>query len=972
MVNKRKKIISLLVAAIIAITPVSLIHASSESSDIKYVIKETRETTTITKGLTLEKVTRFTLNGWYSINILRADLTEPYIRVDALTNTQSPGKLTTVKALAEQANAVAAVNASFFSYGINGTGYSIGPTVKSGELISSTNDFNRYGDTMASFSLDKLNKAFFDYWKTHISITSPSGVNIPITNYNKTNAASFTDLSMFDNKWGKMSIGAYEKYPDLVEMLVVDDKVAQILIAQPAVEIPENGYVIVTRGANGKLLIDNFKIGDPVVLNLSTTPDWKNYSMSLTGSSILIKDGKIPEKFSYSPQDITKASPKTAIGITADGRQLIAMTVDGRQASSVGFTLQEMASYMKYLGAYNAINMDGGGSTTMVARKPGETSIEVVNSPSDGRLRGVASGLGIFTTAPASELSGLILEAEDYNVFVNTSREIKVKGYDKYHNPVEVDPSAVEWSVSGVKGSFKGNVFYPTTYGECTITASIGEITGSVNMSVLSPPVRLSLSTNTLKIPVGKTKEITVTGYNKNGFAAIISPSDVTWAVNGNIGKFENSVFKATARGTGYIDASVGNVHAYCAVSVSSDVISVRDNFEAMNGTFLSYPATVTGSYTISTEQFRSGKASGKLTYDFTVVNGTRAAYLILPDKGMLIESGSSKIGLWAYNDHENPCWLRMEITDSKGKKHLVDLSRNLNWTGWKYLEISLGDISLPARLNRIYIVLVDQVPDKGTVYFDDLQVTDSSYPAIDYTKIPEDTVPVDEANKYVVFTKATDTSFRFGVFGQSHEPVNDVQKHIVKRFADKINAYVDVAAIVGKGNHLNVTSLINKPVIATITEDIKETQKLDYKYSYMDYKNSRFFRMDMRNGGLRVSDKAQWQNFMSDLESFKGKHVFIFMENDPATFTDKLELNLFKETLTEYKKKTGKTVYVFYKGNKNAAVTERGVKYISTAGFDVDGLTMENTDPAKFCLVTIKGDTVTYNFSPVITKPAK
>ena len=69
--------------------------------------------------------------------------------------------------------------------------------------------------------------------------------------------------------------------------------------------------------------------------------------------------------------------PRTIVGFSRDSATLFLLTVDGRQEKSVGMTLVEAATMMKKLGAWNAMNFDGGGSTTMVIGG------EVVNTPSD-------------------------------------------------------------------------------------------------------------------------------------------------------------------------------------------------------------------------------------------------------------------------------------------------------------------------------------------------------------------------------------------------------------------------------------------------------------------------------------------------------------------------------------------------------------------------------------------------------------
>jgi exopolysaccharide biosynthesis protein len=74
----------------------------------------------------------------------------------------------------------------------------------------------------------------------------------------------------------------------------------------------------------------------------------------------------------------TDIHPRTAVGFSQDSTKLYFFTVDGRQPGySVGMSLEELASYMLGWGVYQGVNLDGGGSTTMVVRNI------VVNSPSD-------------------------------------------------------------------------------------------------------------------------------------------------------------------------------------------------------------------------------------------------------------------------------------------------------------------------------------------------------------------------------------------------------------------------------------------------------------------------------------------------------------------------------------------------------------------------------------------------------------
>ncbi len=89
--------------------------------------------------------------------------------------------------------------------------------------------------------------------------------------------------------------------------------------------------------------------------------------------------------------------PRTALLIADGARRIILLTVDGRQPGySAGMTLRELADYALALGAHDAVNLDGGGSTTMVVRDSGEAAFRVVNRPSDKEgERPVANALAV-------------------------------------------------------------------------------------------------------------------------------------------------------------------------------------------------------------------------------------------------------------------------------------------------------------------------------------------------------------------------------------------------------------------------------------------------------------------------------------------------------------------------------------------------------------------------------------------------
>ncbi len=107
-----------------------------------------------------------------------------------------------------------------------------------------------------------------------------------------------------------------------------------------------------------------------------TLPEGVRFAVD--GSGVLLARGVVRV------QPGGRAEPRTAVGLDADGDTLFLLTVDGRRdGHSVGVTLFDLAQILQDAGAANAMNLDGGGSTTMVLEEPANT-FTVLNRPSDG------------------------------------------------------------------------------------------------------------------------------------------------------------------------------------------------------------------------------------------------------------------------------------------------------------------------------------------------------------------------------------------------------------------------------------------------------------------------------------------------------------------------------------------------------------------------------------------------------------
>jgi hypothetical protein len=122
------------------------------------------------------------------------------------------------------------------------------------------------------------------------------------------------------------------------------------------------------------------------------------YTQIIGGGQIIVSDGNTIE---FNSRFATNRHPRTAVGIDRSKTKLTLLVVDGRQPKlSVGMTLHELSQEMIRLGCDRAINLDGGGSSTLVYRDPETHRLKVLNSPSDQKERSVADILGFTVNAP--------------------------------------------------------------------------------------------------------------------------------------------------------------------------------------------------------------------------------------------------------------------------------------------------------------------------------------------------------------------------------------------------------------------------------------------------------------------------------------------------------------------------------------------------------------------------------------------
>lgn len=119
--------------------------------------------------------------------------------------------------------------------------------------------------------------------------------------------------------------------------------------------------------------------------------DISNVEHAISGFGFVLKEGKL------TPKDSPKAklAPRTGYGLSKDKRYLYIVAIDGRQPNySMGASTYEVGQFLQHLGAYSGLNMDGGGSTTLIVRK--NKKLLKLNSHAFGSERAVGGAMGII------------------------------------------------------------------------------------------------------------------------------------------------------------------------------------------------------------------------------------------------------------------------------------------------------------------------------------------------------------------------------------------------------------------------------------------------------------------------------------------------------------------------------------------------------------------------------------------------
>lgn len=371
-------------------------------------------------------------DGPFTMQILEIQPKHPAVNLLAVRGNDRLNSRETVSSMARRYGAAAAVNGGYFVVSGPYAGASTGAwqfnrlpvyagSGRSGLVFCEEQDF-----------AEQIEVARID-WQGEVR--TASGQSYPLAGLNR--EAEQDELTVFQPEFGETARPADEA----VEVaLGPGGKVLTIEEEGGGTRIPEGGLVLSGRGSAALWLLTHAAEGAVLeVVYALQAPTAACVANDIVGAGPrIVREGEVwvaEEGFGHT----SVRHPRTAAAVTRQATILL-VTVDGRQANSIGMRLDELAEELVALGAKEAVNLDGGGSTTMVVHG------RIRNSPSDRQERPVSDGILVFSTASEENLQDLLEH------LVNNTGHIQPQHWPALREALREGPATLRQTVDALEG----------------------------------------------------------------------------------------------------------------------------------------------------------------------------------------------------------------------------------------------------------------------------------------------------------------------------------------------------------------------------------------------------------------------------------------------------------------------------------------------------------------------------------------
>ena len=468
------------------------------------------------------------------VSVVEMDLTNPYIVMETCLGGEKSVACETPVSMASRNNrpgheVVGAVNGDFFMTSpTNEVGLPLSGQVRNDELVLSSH--NR-----ACLVLDNDNRPYIDRLTFTGTVTSgETSFALNLVNrmrYAYENIAanqsflftrSYGPVTYDGSSSGKMVLlrpagDPFRWNANGLEQCIIED----IFDAKGSTTIPDGKAILWLKGTYANYA-QSLNVGDELSVSFRLTLNNESQDINihqLIGGSnhIIMQNGQFME-------DWAERHPRTAIGFNADSTRLYFVVVDGRHLTSTGVTLREMKGIFDALGAVNAVNLDGGGSSCILVND------EVLNHPSDGPVRAVGNGCLFVSTAPDDDEIGIInFEPRCYNLSISATTSFGVWGYNQYGVLKTRDLQGCTFTCDPQVGYFDNEGFF-----HAVSTPASGNLYAHYNGITATQPVTImeaqwQLVSDSVVIDQYHSYSININGVSGYGLDKV-DPSVVAWS----------------------------------------------------------------------------------------------------------------------------------------------------------------------------------------------------------------------------------------------------------------------------------------------------------------------------------------------------------------------------------------------------------------------------------------------------------
>jgi hypothetical protein len=721
--NPYRSLVWLTVALLLALPGSGL--AQTSPSTWPTVLSSSGFTVPVASGVLYSRFAVTTSEGPLDVHHLRMDLHNPTVRLgvglarDRLMSEDEP-----VSSMVVRTGAIAGINGDYFD--IRESGMPLNIHVRDGQLLR-----NPWRFVALAIRKDGAVRIVRFRW-TGTIVLPETGETRPLDGYNsgiaQDGVIAISDVRGYGAPPPELGVrqtvveltpagdsGQFLVTPASVTPLPASNDTGRYFVKQIWPQqayyspLPKDAVILLGRGSGADWLARKLTAGAVLQVNLTTDPDWHEFQSVIGGGPVLVQNGQLVEDpDAPAPQERDRRNPVIAVGIGQDGRTLTVVEVDGRQPNlSIGLTRPELAAYMRWLGAYQAMAFDSGGSATVVARLPGQLAPTVVNSPSDGRERPVANALLVYSTSIPGPAVGLLVNAnQPLRLFVGAKVPLSLIGLDAQGNPVP-PPDPLQASASPPIVTVSGGaVRAGSTPGTGVLQVQSGPAEGSVRVFVTSQLRRLIVSPETVKLVPGAGWTFAMAGQDSDGRQVALPEAAGTWVVNppwlGTISA--PGEFVAGDRpGTGTLSVQLGGTSSRVRVAIANVARPINE-FDRGDWSFRGLPSTVTGSVAQVMAPSHQHRPSAQLMFQLEGASN-RAAYLVTR---LGITGAPTAVTLWVHGDGSGVS-LRGTYDQASGSPGSVIFARRVTWQGWRSVTAALpGGLAYPITWTSFYVIETD------------------------------------------------------------------------------------------------------------------------------------------------------------------------------------------------------------------------------------------------------------------------